>query len=108
MLSMLSGREHRVVSGLCVTNGKKTVKRASVTYVSFREITESELEAYLATGECDDKAGAYGIQGFGGLFVKGIRGDWYTVVGMPLSELYGILRNEFSFDFFAVQDGEKS
>lgn len=107
MLRLLSGREHRVVSALAVTNGEKTVQKASVTYVSFRKIDEGELKAYLESGECDDKAGAYGIQGLGGLFVSGIRGDWYTVVGMPLSDLYEILKSDFSFDFFALRDGEK-
>ena len=106
MLRMLSGREHKVISALCVTNGQKTVQKASVTYVSFREIGQDELQAYLASGECDDKAGSYGIQGLGGLFVSGIRGDWYTVVGMPLADLYGILKNEFSLDFFALRKEE--
>lgn len=106
MLRLLSGKEHRVISALCVLNKEKTVQKASVTYVCFREISDDELEAYVASGECDDKAGAYGIQGLGGLFVSGIRGDWYTVVGMPLAELYGILKNEFSLDFFALRSGE--
>ena len=107
MLRMLSGKEHRVISALCVANREKTVQKASVTYVCFRKISNEELDAYVASGECDDKAGSYGIQGLGGLFVSGIRGDWYTVVGMPLAELYCILKDEFSLDFFTLRSGEK-
>lgn len=107
MLKMLSGKEHRVVSALSVMTREKTVQKASVTYVRFKEISEDELQAYVRSGECDDKAGSYGIQGLGGLFVKEIRGDWYTVVGMPLADLYGILKNEFSFDFFVQRNGER-
>ena len=71
-------------------------------------MTKEEIEAYVATGESDDKAGSYGIQGLGGLFVKGICGDYQTVVGMPLAMLYEILKNEFSFDMLnqsSVKEG---
>ncbi len=101
MLCCLSGREHRVVSALTVTDGEKTISQAVCTFVRFRDLEEAEIEAYLQTGECDDKAGAYGIQGLGGMFVSEIRGDWYTVVGMPLATLTQILKSEFSYDFFA-------
>ncbi len=103
MLKTLSGKEHRVVSALSVTDGEKTVSQAVATAVLFRSLAEDEIEAYLKTGECDDKAGAYGIQGLGGMFVSEIRGDWYTVVGMPLATLTQILKNEFSYDFFAIR-----
>ena len=108
MLHLLSGRGHRVISALCVTNGEKTIQKASVTEVFFRDLTKEEIEAYVATGESDDKAGSYGIQGLGGLFVKGICGDYQTVVGMPLAMLYEILKNEFSFDMLnqsSVKEG---
>ena len=107
MLQMLSGNEHRVVSALCVSDGEKTVQKAVSTVVRFRKIEEEELEAYLLVGESDDKAGAYGIQGLGGLFVEEIRGDWYTVVGMPLQELFSILKNEFSIDFYTLRQTAK-
>lgn len=106
MLSSLSGKEHRVISALCVTNGEKTIRKASVTKVLFRELSDNEIDAYIATGECDDKAGSYGIQGLGGLFVSGICGDWQTVVGMPLTMLYEILKNEFDFDMLAFRREE--
>lgn len=107
MLLTLSGREHRVVSALTVTDGVKTVSQAVTTFVRFRTLEESEIEAYLLTGECDDKAGAYGIQGLGGMFVAELRGDWYTVVGMPLATLTQILKKEFSYDFFAVRAAKR-
>ena len=107
MLCALSGKSHRVVSALCVANKEKVVSLAVVTKVHFRTIKESELQAYLMSGECDDKAGAYGIQGLGGLFVSGIEGDWYTVVGMPLSALNEILKTEFQTDFFSLRRGKE-
>ena len=79
-----------------------------MTEVFFRDLTKEEIEAYVATGESDDKSGSYGIQGLGGLFVKGICGDYQTVVGMPLAMLYEILKNEFSFDMLnqsSVKEG---
>ena len=105
MLRMLSGKRHRVISALTVANAQKSVTKSVVTDVTFREITAAEIEAYVASGEPMDKAGAYGIQGLGGLFVLGINGDWNTVVGMPLAELKLILKNDFDVDFFALRDG---
>jgi septum formation protein len=93
MLRTLSGKEHRVISALCVANKEKTVQKASVTYVSFRKITDDELEAYVASGECDDKAGAYGIQGLGGRFITHISGDYYAIMGLPLNLVYEELKN---------------
>ena len=57
------------------------------TYVKFRELTEAEIAAYVATGEPMDKAGAYGIQGLGSMLVEGIRGDYFTVMGLPICQL---------------------
>ena len=63
------------------------------TRVTFRDFAEDELAAYLATGEPLDKAGAYGIQGYGALLIKGIEGDYYSVMGLPVAPLYTILRD---------------
>ena len=104
MLRSLSGKTHRVVSALCVASKEKSVCRAVVTKVHFRDIEDNELQAYLDSGEGDDKAGSYGIQGLGGMFVSGIEGDWYTVVGMPLSALNEILKSEFQTDFFSLRE----
>lgn len=91
MLSALSGREHSVVSGLSVYyNG--IYRTDSVTAdVQFRSCSEAELRAYIATGEPMDKAGAYGIQGLGGLLVERIRGDYYAIVGLPVARLAEML-----------------
>lgn len=87
MLRTLSGREHRVYTGVTVTNGVTTLSQAEKTRVFFREMTDREIKAYIATGEPMDKAGAYGYQGFAGLFVERIDGDFFNVVGLPLCRL---------------------
>ena len=84
MLRLLSGREHRVYTGLAVICGDKTESCAECTRVWFRPMTEAEIDDYIATGEPMDKAGAYGYQGRAGLFVERIEGDYYNVVGLPL------------------------
>ena len=91
MLKMLSGRTHRVVTGCAVINNGECRSFSSATEVEFYPLTDGEIEAYIATGECFDKAGAYGIQGKGGLLVKTIRGDWYNVVGLPVAQLARVL-----------------
>ena len=97
MLSALSGREHRVYTGITVLRGDKTVTQHEVTAVTFRELSPDEIRGYIATGEPMDKAGAYGIQGVGALLVSGIRGDYSNVMGLPVFRLGQILR-EFGLD----------
>ena len=98
MLHELSGNTHQVYSGLCVTDGEKTVCSHTVTEVRMREISEDEIFAYIATGEPLDKAGSYGVQDLGGIFVEKINGDYYNVVGLPLESLCKILKENFGFD----------
>lgn len=93
MLSELSGREHEVITGLAVSRGGEMRAADVHTLVRFRELNAGEISAYVATGECDDKAGAYAVQGKGSLLVEGITGDYYNVVGLPLCTLGGILRD---------------
>jgi septum formation protein len=90
MLRALSGREHTVVSAfaLLAHPEDKWVSEAVETRVCFRILTDAEIAAYVATGEPRDKAGAYGIQGQGAVFVEGITGDYYTVVGLPLARVW--------------------
>ena len=95
MLSLLSGKSHVVFSGVALMNGEKTVCRAVATKVHFAPLTEEETLWYLDSGEPFDKAGAYGIQGLGGLFVTHIEGDYKAVVGLPLQALYQMLKEEF-------------
>lgn len=95
MLRELSGREHSVFTGFTVKNAEKCITEHVETRVVFRHIAEDELEMYVSSGEPLDKAGAYGIQGIGGMFVSAIAGDYYTVVGLPLCRISEILRMEF-------------
>ena len=93
MLESLSGREHEVFTGLCVLNaltGEKTVC-VERTGVTFRDLTPGEIEAYVATGEPRDKAGAYAIQGGAGAFVTRVDGSFHNVIGLPTERLAEIL-----------------
>jgi septum formation protein len=94
MLALLAGKEHRVVTSLAVMDAgtARSVTRTSVTKVWFRDLTKREIEAYVATGEPMDKAGAYGIQERGALLVDRIEGCYSNVVGLPLSLLGEMLR----------------
>ena len=86
MLRRLSGNTHTVYSGVCITDGKKETVFAVATDVTFYALSERTIDAYAATKEPMDKAGAYGIQGLGCVLVKEISGDYSNVVGLPLSE----------------------
>ena len=87
MLSLLSGREHRVYTGVTVIRGGRTLSRWEETKVFFRTMTEEEIAAYVATGEPMDKAGAYGYQGRASVYVERIEGDFFNGVGLPLCRL---------------------
>lgn len=92
MLTALQGRHHTVCTGVTVRQGERLLTAAETTDVYFRAATESELRAYIATGEPMDKAGAYGVQGKGGLLVQRIDGDFFNVMGLPLVLLHSMLR----------------
>jgi septum formation protein len=92
MLQLLSGQTHRVLSGVAVTDGVTTHDALSITEVCFGEISPEACEAYWETGEPRDKAGAYGIQGRGAVFVEHIAGSYSGVVGLPLYETAELLR----------------
>lgn len=91
MLKMLSGKRHNVHTGVCITDKEKTVSFVNTVKVEFYELTDELTESYVATGESDDKAGAYGIQGLGCVLVKGIEGDYFSVVGLPVAETVRVL-----------------
>ena len=95
MLQLLSGRTHTVYTGVCVCGGGREVCDVVPTQVEFLPLTPAQIGSYIATGEPMDKAGAYGIQGRGGLFVRRIDGDYYAVMGLPLCRTAQILE-EFS------------
>jgi septum formation protein len=91
MLRRLSGRTHQVYTGLCVWRGKQAQASHVVTQVTFRSLSDELIDAYVATGEPMDKAGAYGIQGKGSLLVEKIDGCYFNVVGLPLVRLAEML-----------------
>lgn len=95
MLSRLSGREHRVVTGFTVQteSGGKCISQSISTAVFFKELRDEVIAEYVSTGEPMDKAGAYGIQGLGGNLVERIEGDYLNVVGLPLDAVIEVLRN---------------
>ena len=87
MLKTLSGRAHTVVSGVCICYKGKTMSFSQKTLVSFYELSEEEIRDYVQSCKPLDKAGAYGIQDKGGLFVREISGDYYNIVGLPVARL---------------------
>lgn len=87
ILKMLSGRTHLVITGCAVYRGDKVTRFSQVTEVEFYPLSNEQINAYIATGEPFDKAGAYGIQGKGALLVKQIKGDYFNVVGLPVALL---------------------
>jgi septum formation protein len=92
MLRMLSGREHQVITGVCVVaNGKLSVA-SETTKVTMSEISETEIADYIVTGEPMDKAGAYAIQGIASRWIPRIEGDYCNVVGLPVALTWRILR----------------
>ena len=93
MLRALSGRTHLVCTGVCICSPKKTCSFTSTTEVRFYPLTNEEIQAYVQSGEPMDKAGAYGIQGDGALLVEEIRGDYYSVMGLPIARVVRSLRS---------------
>lgn len=88
VLQRLSGREHRVLTGLALGSSARAFVQVAETRVRFRHLTEDEIEGYAQTGEPLDKAGSYGIQGKGAIFVESIQGSYTNVAGLPLKELH--------------------
>jgi septum formation protein len=85
MLRMLSGRTHRVITGIAIATAKGVEVAAEVTGVQFRTLSDAEIDAYVATGEPMDKAGAYGIQGLAAKWIPRVEGCYFNVVGLPLA-----------------------
>ena len=93
MLKMLSGKVHKVITAAVIAIGGQAVSSfAEETEVEFYPLSEEEINLYVKSGEPMDKAGAYGIQDKGSLLIKGIRGDYYNVMGLPVSRLYRELK----------------
>ena len=102
MLKSLSGRVHEVYTGYCIMrmSDGKTVCNSVRTEVEFKELTDEKIRGYIATSEPMDKAGSYGIQGYGSKLVKGINGDYFNVVGLPVSAICDTLEKEFDIETF--------
>jgi septum formation protein len=101
ILSQLSGCEHVVMSAIGMHSQDTTVQKVVTTKVKFRNISEAEIEAYWHSGEPQDKAGSYGIQGLGAVFVESITGSYSNVVGLPLCETAQLL-NQFNIAFWQL------
>jgi septum formation protein len=91
MLRMLSGRRHTVLTAVAVARGEQLESAVEEVRVKFRRLSEDEIDEYIATGEPMDKAGAYGIQGFGATIVERVEGDYFAVMGLPLVTLVRLL-----------------
>jgi septum formation protein len=100
MLNRLSGREHEVFTAVAAVLGARVESSGERVEVRFRALGESEIEASDATGEPRDKAGAYGIQGFGSAIVESIRGDYFAVMGLPVVRMLSLIRRlGWRYDF---------
>ena len=104
MLKALGGRAHRVLTGICLTDDEAFESRVVATEVTFKPISDKLATAYWRTGEGADKAGGYGIQGIGSIFVTRIKGSYSAVVGLPLAETEELL-HAFGFDPWPVRVG---
>ena len=93
MLHMLSGRTHQVISSVVVWHQGQRTQTTQTSEVTFRPLTEDEIQAYVRSGEADDKAGAYGIQGAAAVFIEHLSGSFSGVMGLPLFETAALLRS---------------
>lgn len=101
MLRLLSGRTHCVASGVCVIGGDKTITAHEVTKVTFDMLSDEVIARYIESGEPMDKAGAYGIQDTACLWIRGIEGDYFNVVGLPVHRLESVLGEQFGVSLWA-------
>ena len=92
MLQLLSGREHLVLTGVTVSHGQSSTTFCSETRVRFRKLSPVEMDSYWETGEPADKAGGYGLQGTGAVFVESLQGCYSNVIGLPLADTVQLLR----------------
>lgn len=108
MLEFLSGKCHSVFTGVCVMDAKtlKSVCANEETKVYFKELSKERIDDYVRTKEPLDKAGAYAVQGLGGMLIDKTEGDFLNVIGLPAKKLFGILEKEFEFDVFKEKGNE--
>ena len=102
MIQKLSNKTHRVITGISLIHLKKgiVVNDYQISYVTFKDLSEDSIKDYINTKESLDKAGGYGIQGYGALLVEGIQGDYFNIVGLPISKLSDLLKDHFDINLF--------
>lgn len=98
MLKKLSGNVHEVYTGICIINNEKTITDYCKTKVYFKNITEDEIDRYIKTEEPMDKAGSYNIGGLSAVFIEKIEGDFFNVVGFPISLFSSLMSREFGYN----------
>lgn len=106
MITSLSGRTHQVITGISLINldnNKKIIDHV-ISNVKFKNLSEEDINDYIRTKESLDKAGAYGIQGYGALLVEEIQGDYFNIVGLPISRLSDLLKKHFNINLFMEGD----
>jgi len=102
MIKKLSGKTHQVITGISLVNlsvNKKIIDYV-VSNVKFKDLSEEDIKDYIQTNESLDKAGSYGIQGYGAILVEEIQGDYFNIVGLPISRLSDLLKKHFSINLF--------
>lgn len=102
MITQLSGKTHQVITGISLINltANKKIIDYVVSNVKFKDLSKEDIKDYIQTNESLDKAGAYGIQGYGALLVEEIQGDYFNIVGLPISRLSDLLKQHFSINIF--------
>jgi len=106
MIESLSGKTHQVITGISLINleNNKKIIDYVVSNVKFKDLSEDDINDYISTNESLDKAGAYGIQGYGALLVEEIQGDYFNIVGLPISRLSDLLKKHFNINLFMEGD----
>lgn len=101
-IKLLSGNTHEVITGISLINlsANKKIIDYVVSKVKFKDLSEDDINDYINTGESLDKAGAYGIQGYGSLLIEEIQGDYFNIVGLPISKLSDLVKTHFDINFF--------
>lgn len=106
MITNLSGRTHQVITGISLINleNNKKIIDYVISNVKFKKLSKDDINDYIKTKESLDKAGAYGIQGYGALLVEEIQGDYFNIVGLPISKLSDLLKIHFNINLFTEGD----
>ena len=106
MIESLSGKTHQVITGISLINleNNKKIIDYVISNVKFKNLSEEDINDYISTNESLDKAGAYGIQGYGALLVDEIQGDYFNIVGLPISRLSDLLKKHFNINLFMEGD----